>query len=66
MPYALLALAVSLVAGYMPCAAFGLSPYLAIAIGLGLLLVTMRLLGRRVEAPAAADKRFLGRMREAG
>lgn len=58
-PYALLCLLVSGVAGYMPCAAFGLNPFLALAIGSCVLLVAMRLLGRRAEDPPEAARRFL-------
>ena len=44
----------------MPCAAFGMSPFISLALGTGVLVVTMRLLGRRPEDPPEADKRFLG------
>jgi len=58
-PYALLCMLVAIVAGYMPCAAFGLHPLIAIALGAALLLATMRLLGRRAADPPAAPPAVL-------
>ncbi len=48
-PYALLAMSVAIVAGYLPAAAFGLHPFWSLAGGFLVLAVVLRLLGERVE-----------------
>lgn len=46
-PYALLTMTVAMVFGYLPCALFGLSPWLGIGLGSGVLALVLLLFGRR-------------------
>jgi Na+/H+ antiporter NhaC len=50
MPYALLVMTVAVVCGYLPCTYFGLSPWLALLAGAGVLAALLFWLGRRVDA----------------
>lgn len=52
-PYALWTLLVAIVAGYLPCAYLGLSPWLALLLGAALLVGFFLLRGERVEVAAA-------------
>ncbi|HKX45865.1 MAG TPA: Na+/H+ antiporter NhaC family protein, partial [Planctomycetota bacterium] len=53
-PYALAALGIAIACGYVPCAVFGLSPYVALALGLAALAALVLLLGRRADDVPAA------------
>jgi Na+/H+ antiporter NhaC len=57
-PYALLCMVLAICAGYMPCAAYGISPWVALGSGLLVLIVALRLLGRRPEDPPERDKQL--------
>ncbi|MAF64661.1 MAG: sodium:proton antiporter [Planctomycetes bacterium] len=50
-PYALLAMGVAMIAGYLPCAFLGLSPWIAMLCGSALLIGFLRLVGRRAGEP---------------
>jgi len=49
-PYALTTMAIAIVAGYFPCAFFGLSPYVGWVLGLALLTLLIMVTGKRVES----------------
>ncbi len=51
-PYALCAMTVALLVGYVPCAVFGLNPWLALLLSAGVLVLVVRTFGRRVEEVA--------------
>ena len=56
MPYAMLTMAVALLVGYLPCAYLGASfggwlPYACLALGLLVLVVVLRTVGRRADEP---------------
>lgn len=52
-PYAVLVMTVALVTGYLPVAFLGLSPWISFAIGVLVLVIFLRLFGRRAdEAPS--------------
>jgi Na+/H+ antiporter NhaC len=57
LPYALLAAAVALLVGDLPTALWGINPLISIVLGLGVLYLVIRFVGRPVEevAPAAAQ-----------
>lgn len=48
-PYALLAMSVALVFGYLPCTFMGLNPWLALALSAAVLICVVRWLGRRAD-----------------
>ncbi len=50
-PYALVTMGVALAFGYLPCAIFGISPWLAIAMGSVALIALMFAIGRRADDP---------------
>lgn len=52
LPYALLAAAVAMLVGDLPTALWGVNPLVSIALGLVLIFVVLRLIGRPVEEPA--------------
>jgi len=52
-PYAGLAMVVALVAGYLPCAYLGTSPWIGLAAGTLVLAAIVLLLGRSADQPAA-------------
>ena len=49
------ALAVALVVGYFPAAFLGLSPWLSLALGAGVLVFVLLRYGRKAEAPGTVD-----------
>ena len=49
-PYALLTMLVALIAGYLPCTFLGWSPWTGMAVGILVLYLALRFLGRRVAA----------------
>lgn len=53
-PYALIVMAVSIVCGYLPCALYGVSPWLALAIGAAAIFAIVFAFGRRVPEDLAA------------
>ena len=53
-PYALLAMGVAMVAGYLPCAFFGLSPWIALLGGSAILILILRVFGRHADEPQSA------------
>jgi Na+/H+ antiporter NhaC len=52
-PYALCTMAVALVVGYIPCAMFGWSPWLALLVCAVVLVLLVRTFGRRVDEDTA-------------
>ena len=56
LPYGLLALAVTVCAGYFPCTFLGWSPWLSLAVGAAALLMVVFVFGRRTDAPRPVDE----------
>jgi Na+/H+ antiporter NhaC len=54
LPYALLAMGVSVLCGYLPSTFLGWSPWACLALGIGALLLFLALFGRRSEAASEA------------
>ena len=54
MGYAFTTMSVAITCGYFPCAFLGWSPFAALALGLGALLMVVFVFGRRSDAPAQA------------
>ncbi|QDU67290.1 Na+/H+ antiporter NhaC family protein [Engelhardtia mirabilis] len=55
-PYALTVMGVSITCGYLPCAYFGMSPWISLVLSATALYAIMRLLGKKVdEAPTPAE-----------
>ena len=55
MPYALTTMVVALVVGYFPAVFLGLSPWLSLLLGAGVLTFIVLRYGQKAEAPGAAD-----------
>jgi Na+/H+ antiporter NhaC len=53
LPYALLAAGVAVIVGDLPTALFGMNPLISIILGLALIYVVLRLIGRPVEGPGS-------------
>jgi len=53
-PYAILTMSVAVVFGYLPVVFFGLSPWIALALGAAALVLFLRLKGERADAPDPA------------
>ena len=53
-PYALVTMGVALVAGYLPCAFLGTSPWVGMAAGAAVLAAIVMLVGRRADEPEVA------------
>ena len=53
MPYSLLTMTVCIVTGYLPCAYFGLSPWIAMLLGSVVLIAVLMTRGKPVEVAAA-------------
>lgn len=56
LPYALLAAAVALLVGDLPTALWGVNPLISIVLGLGIMYLVLRYLGRPVEVTAEAEE----------
>ena len=48
-PYAILTMLTALSFGYLPCALFGLNPWLGLALGAAALWTALRILGTRAD-----------------
>ncbi|MDP6540362.1 MAG: Na+/H+ antiporter NhaC family protein [Planctomycetota bacterium] len=53
-PYAILAMTVAMLAGYLPCAFLGLSPWIAMVVGAALLIGFLRVFGRSADGAEGA------------